>query len=71
MGPRMALMSEQAKGTALAERAGALLRVAAPGLVPAGGALALVGLVLGSYGLIVAGLMTAIVAVIAATEPPE
>lgn len=69
MGHTMAPMSAEAKRQGLVERAGALLRAAAPGLVPAGIALAFVGMSQSSYWLTVGGLVTAIYATVAATRP--
>ena len=69
MGPRMALMTTDAKRSELVERAGALARAAAPGLVPAGLALAAIGLMRGSYSMIVAGMLLATFALIGATSP--
>lgn len=62
-------MPPDAKLTALAERAGARFRFLAPGLVPAGLAVAMLGLWGSSYWITVGGLTTAIYALIAATSP--
>jgi hypothetical protein len=64
-------MLRDAKPTMLVERAGALLKPLAPGLVPAGLAAALVGLWLASYWITVAGLATAIFALVGATSPDQ
>ncbi len=61
-------MPADAKPATLVERAGAVLRLLAPGLVPAGLATALVGLWLSSYWILVLGMLTAIYATIAATS---